>query len=471
MSSFHDRIYSAVDIEKYHRGQLTPAEMHAMEKAALEDPLLAEAMDGYAFLNNPVSADLDDLNSRLQNRINTTAKETPVVPIAGGGSKRTRSWWRAAAAILLIGTLGVVIYQFGFDTHRTSDIAQNNQENTQPADTAQKEVAADSNKIPITPTDSLVQPALNNAGKDMHMPLADTSVSIPVSRPAADGPTAPAEQAANPQRVEEVIRQNTQTKELNRGLAAKQRSGEADKAKSLTENYSFKKQDDSQALNDSIAPYLYDVATNNTRRMGNSNPVRYRAPDYNIFRGKVVDENQQALPFANITNTRDQVGTYADANGNFVLISEDTAMDVQVRSIGFTNRNYRLVQQAPGNMVEMAEDQTLQTRVLDTTYRVANLARMNRLQHEEPEPVDGWQMYDTYVANNLRMPDQYQPKTPAAPTVELSFQVDKMGQPINIRIVRSLCKECDEEAIRLIREGPRWKPTQKGRRTKVVLSF
>ena len=39
--------YSAADIERYHKGQLTPEEMHAMEKAALDDPFLADAIEGY----------------------------------------------------------------------------------------------------------------------------------------------------------------------------------------------------------------------------------------------------------------------------------------------------------------------------------------------------------------------------------------------------------------------------------------
>ena len=39
--------YSAADIEKYWKGQLSAADQHAMEKAALEDPFLADAMEGY----------------------------------------------------------------------------------------------------------------------------------------------------------------------------------------------------------------------------------------------------------------------------------------------------------------------------------------------------------------------------------------------------------------------------------------
>jgi len=39
-------IYTAEDIQQYFAGKLTPAAMHAMEKAALDDPFLEGAMEG-----------------------------------------------------------------------------------------------------------------------------------------------------------------------------------------------------------------------------------------------------------------------------------------------------------------------------------------------------------------------------------------------------------------------------------------
>ena len=38
---------TAEDIEKYFQGKLTPQQMNTMEKAALDDPFLAEAMEGF----------------------------------------------------------------------------------------------------------------------------------------------------------------------------------------------------------------------------------------------------------------------------------------------------------------------------------------------------------------------------------------------------------------------------------------
>jgi hypothetical protein len=37
--------YTAADIEKYWKGNLSSAEMHAMEKAAMDDPFLADGRE------------------------------------------------------------------------------------------------------------------------------------------------------------------------------------------------------------------------------------------------------------------------------------------------------------------------------------------------------------------------------------------------------------------------------------------
>lgn len=441
-----------------------------MEKAALEDPLLSEAMDGYALLQTSATDDTDELKARLQHRIDSNARSTLVVPISPVAPRTNFRWWRAAAAVLLIGALGIAIYQIGTDKHSSPDIAQNKETVIDNLAATENKRASDTTPTTIPLSDSIAATNNNNAAitsKDEHIDLPGTANFE--SKKNTDEKIIVSE-TATPAVTDLAINDDYRVKELQSETLSNQRSIAAKQRQSQSKGYFYNKRE-TQPSKDSIAPYLYDVAANNTRQQNNAANF-FPAQDYKIFRGKIVDQNQHALPFANITNTRDQVGTYSDANGNFVLISQDTALDVQVRSIGFSNRNYRLVPQAPGNMVELMEDQSIQTRVFDTSYRVVNLARLNPMKHEETEPIDGWQMYDTYVANNLRMPENEQRKmAEETPTVEVSFQVDKMGQPVNILIVRSLCKECNEEAIRLIREGPRWKPTKKGRRTNVVLNF
>jgi TonB family protein len=90
---------------------------------------------------------------------------------------------------------------------------------------------------------------------------------------------------------------------------------------------------------------------------------------------------------------------------------------------------------------------------------------------EEPEPADGWDNYDTYIANNLNPPDEIKTKQNSGGEVEISFEVDKNGNPVNIKVEKSLCSKCDQEAIRLIKQGPKWKRNAKKGRTTVTVPF
>ena len=87
---------------------------------------------------------------------------------------------------------------------------------------------------------------------------------------------------------------------------------------------------------------------------------------------------------------------------------------------------------------------------------------------EEPEPEEGWDAFDEYLANNLKPPPNI--VKPADREVKLSFEVDKNGEPTNIKIEKSLCGECDAEAVRLLKEGPKWK-RKKNKRAQVSIKF
>jgi hypothetical protein len=90
----HINNYSAADIERYHKGLMPPAEMHAMEKAALEDPFLADAMEGYTYTDE-ASAEIEDIRLRLEKRVSKGAR---VVPMGNG----KYNWLKAAAILVVI---------------------------------------------------------------------------------------------------------------------------------------------------------------------------------------------------------------------------------------------------------------------------------------------------------------------------------------------------------------------------------
>lgn len=90
----HINNYSAADIERYHKGLMTAAEMHAMEKAALEDPFLADAMEGYTYTDE-AAAEIEDISLRLEKRVNKGAKLVPI-------GKPRYNWLKAAAIFVIV---------------------------------------------------------------------------------------------------------------------------------------------------------------------------------------------------------------------------------------------------------------------------------------------------------------------------------------------------------------------------------
>jgi TonB family protein len=174
------------------------------------------------------------------------------------------------------------------------------------------------------------------------------------------------------------------------------------------------------------------------------------------------------VPFANVMNTRDKVGTYTDIRGNFNLVSTDSVLNVQIKSLGYVSDNYKLVPSSQSPTLVLKEDNNAPRKVLAANQTVvSHVIKKDTTELEEPEV--GWEYYNTYVANNLQIPDNIRKKSTLR-NVELSFDIDKAGHPSNIKVTKSSqCKECDEEAIRLLKEGPKWK--RKGKKSKTSISI
>jgi len=70
------------------------------------------------------------------------------------------------------------------------------------------------------------------------------------------------------------------------------------------------------------------------------------------------------------------------------------------------------------------------------------------------QPVAGWDIYRKYMEDNIRKPIS---DLKVRGSVLLSFELDGNGKPINFQIIKGLSEACNEEAIRLIKDGPSWK--------------
>ncbi|WP_395065890.1 TonB family protein [Flavobacterium sp.] len=89
----------------------------------------------------------------------------------------------------------------------------------------------------------------------------------------------------------------------------------------------------------------------------------------------------------------------------------------------------------------------------------------------KPEPVKGMGHFYKYIANNFSAPNSAY-KNKIKGKIVVSFVVDKEGEIIEPKIIKSLGTELDNEAIRILTSYDKWKPAlQKGRKVRCSFSI
>lgn len=81
-------------------------------------------------------------------------------------------------------------------------------------------------------------------------------------------------------------------------------------------------------------------------------------------------------------------------------------------------------------------------------------ARMSNSTVLSPEPINGWEKFEEYVLLNNRL---IKNNKPIGKSVQLSFKVNEKNRPDDIKILNGLTKLENDEAIRLLKNGPDWK--------------
>ncbi len=448
--------FTTEDIEKYHKGQLSPSQMHAIEKAALDDPFFADALEGYAMRHSNIQSDIMSLREKLAERV----QGAKVVPLSRG--RRSKYLWlRIAVMIVVIAGAALLALQVA-NRKEPGKIAINTPQNKEVAKT--RSDSPDTTKTADTDLVS-VQPVVDEKTKAK---APDPNTTIPELRNESNGKGANTIDSSGT-KVEDPV---------SIGYANVNDSSEK-KVEAFTENNSIKKTETNtktvpiskEADDQRVAGSVTNQPRTYTSKSINK-PLSEAENGYNNFRGRVTDQNNNPVPFANISDSRQNEQTYADAQGIFNFKSPDTVVSVEVRSIGYENNQVQLRRQDSDNQVVLKDDRNNLSEVVVVKGK-ANTSRRSRTDNmkvEESEPADGWKNYDTYLINNRAIPEEARDKKLVG-EVELSFQIDKRGSPVDLKVEKSLCAKCDAEAIRLVKEGPKWKRKAKKSRTSVTVPF
>ena len=438
--------YTARDIEQYVAGNMTARQMHDMEKAALNDPFLAEAMEGYETVkdkewNNHLVALREEIT-----RKGTVAK---VIPLHRSKS----NWWKTAAAVLIIGS-GVTL-TFIFNNNKKEDTTKT--EIAQAKTTVIDSGLLTENIPPASVTESLHPSASATSEEKKTLPgsIAKPDKPFKADEKYIVNPTGPQLKPVTPVATT-IAPENNNTisaaPPVNNNPSA---AGSNDLAKEIN----AEKTKSAAKQNDDV-----DILS---RQRSQAN-ARKEAVLNNFFTAQVVATDNSPLPFTNISIKKENFGTYADAKGMVRLVSTDSILQVEVKSVGYQPKTFALRSNQTQTKIILQEDET--TFKDKTVIGSADISSNKRSRRAtllkdsvvNVEPADGWDNYNTYVANNLDMPES-KLKGVVHGEVELTFDVKSNGTISNIRVNKSLGAEYDEAAKRLILDGPQWK-VKKGRK-------
>lgn len=430
--------YSGADIQKYLSGKLSPAEMYEMEKAALDDAFLAEAIEGYASLQE--KGGYDQL-AILQGNFSAQAKVTPI-------RRPSFKIWKAAAAVLIIASGVAVTY--------TLITRKNTTDNTIAAVSIPDSINRNEEKI----TSNASGDNDTTIGQQYKFSVQD---NVKVSKPNL--PLAKDRIYVSSKKENKLLIQDREEVETNDMLKSRTDLPITSAAPAL---------EAPQMQNEVAEKRMTEITESKSLNKNIAFPLE--KDKERPFIGQVVAIDNTPLPFAHIRIPRNNARTYADARGNFKLVAPDSILNVEIKSAGYISRSSTLNTNILYNKIVLDEDKL---GLNQRTIIIGNGAKLKKKQNTifEPdsishvEPEDGWDSYDTYIANNISLPDETVQNNIHG-EVEVSFDVQRNGAISNLRIEKSLCAECDKEALRIIKEGPQWR-VKKGKKAtaKVKVNF
>lgn len=111
----------------------------------------------------------------------------------------------------------------------------------------------------------------------------------------------------------------------------------------------------------------------------------------------------------------------------------------------------RQIQDGQQKIAEVTDKDTAGTAVIATSKAaVARVATV--IAPAISVPAGGWAKFDSYLNDNNKLIANGK----SGKVVELSFTIDSEGNPSDLRIEKGALKDMDDEALRLIKEGPKW---------------
>ncbi|MGV3764839.1 MAG: carboxypeptidase-like regulatory domain-containing protein [Chitinophagaceae bacterium] len=377
---------------------MTAQEMHALEKAALEDPFLADALEGYTAHVETLSSDIVELNLRLNERLKESKENqpAPVVPLR-------RNWWWSAAAAVLIVVSAALAYR----------LLWNNEEN---AIAREENSVKKTKETPLTPA--------NDSGEKTDDPIVQST---------EDG-------TSSKQHHSEEIPATAKTKPSDLILSENDRQ-QKDNAAALQELAKVEHKQSQQRANAMLKKEMPAFQIKGEVLDVQQKPVS----------GVVVTLEKEKT--ATLT---DSLGRFSLRSKDSSAVATLNVLGFVPQKVELKNDIAANRITLENSSVAMDEVVVVGYGVKKKSVKVGSVSTTVSANPLKAVPEEGWPAYNQYLLDSSRLKGAEGVPTPI---VIVSFEVRPSGKLTRFRIEQSAGKAYDKESLRLIKEGPSWKTT------------
>lgn len=447
MGNLHIHInYTLADIQKYLAGKLSANEMHDMEKAALQDPFLADAIEGYS--QAPLAIAAQHLN-QIAASLQQPAKEKS---IAAPLSRTAWQWWKIAAMVIIIAGAGSLTWKImqrsGASDIQPQELAKHEPVVTPPPAGPQQQVAA-----VIAPKADSIKPLLHSTPKPV------PTLALTENKPSLKGAFAKEERGRvaflpDKQHTEIITRTDSIHTQMEQAAAAQATAVAAMELKEKRNIQSY------EALAKSVPGVMVTASA-------------ARTSNTNVLHGTVTDEQGQPVTGATVKVMNGNAVSITDDKGKFALKTLDSTARVEIASIGFETMS-TTVSARKSNVVKLeSEEESLSDMVVTELHsrKKAAPVAMDKNAADTLYPSGGWQSFQEYVYRRIHQEmDTTGGPQQVSGTIELEFAIDQDGKPRDFRVLKSFDNSLNEKAISALQSGPLWIGDKK-KKGRVIVRF
>lgn len=421
MAENKDHITHSEEYKRYLGNQMTPKERYAFEKRMLESEFESEALEGLSeFSDNELQSDLNELQAKLHKK---TRLNTGLV------------YWRAAAAILLLGVFSFIIYFVINNNSKTESLQSRDLQMEERHEEAQNSTSI-----------------IHDSVAKEEPPVIAYSKKVEEEKPKV---VKKETHVDDEEVVENLI-------ELDLALAEEDMvqgevvMDEMEPAELPTIQNEQKTEVQPMPVEKSISGRVAGVTM--PSNVASSKELEMPIHSKTIS-GKVYStEDDEVLPGVNVIVKGSTAGTVSDIEGNYsISVPDSEEVTLVFSSVGYMTEEVTVGEESEID-VDFVADVSALSEIVVVGYGTESEEEPD-YSYIPPRPEGGRNVFRDFIKENIQYPPSGLEQAIKG-TVKLKFTVSSGGNISNIEILKSLGSEFDKEAIRLLKEGPDWEPAE-----------